>query len=166
MDLLKIDYTQLYRPLRKELGRPVYTIDCRYLCKFDAIGWLEEVAKLPLSTKPILVIENITELPDEDVNHDNPQYVRNILMYSWKNPQNDFYNAHSGNSFSIIPENYTVFITWTPENRQKLDKIWNPSDGFAWVGNLDVYYQKFLSEYKDCSARDLEKLNIISNIDN
>ena len=87
-------------------------------------------------------------------------------MYSQKNPQNDFYNAHSGNSFRIIPENYTVFITWTQENRQKLDKIWNPSDGFAWVGNLDVYYQKFLSEYKDCSARDFEKLNIIRNIDN
>ncbi|MBQ7209748.1 MAG: hypothetical protein IJS05_02490 [Paludibacteraceae bacterium] len=162
VDCLKIDNSPFYHPLKKELGRPIYSIDCRYLCKFDVIGWLEEVAKLPLSQKPILVIENITELPTEDAYHDNPKYVQNLLIHSWKNPQNDFYNAHSGNSFSIIPENYTIFITWTPENRQKLDKIWNPSDGIAWIGNIDEDYQRFLTEYKDCSVSNLEKQNIIS----
>lgn len=166
VDCLKIDNSPFYHPLKKELGRPIYVIDCRYLRKYDAIGWLEAVAKMPLSTKPILVIENITELHEEDDNHDNPQYIRNILMHSWKNPQNDLYNANSGNSFSIIPENYTIFITWTPENRQKMDQIWNPSDGIAWIGNIDEEYQRFLTEYKDCSVSNLEKQNIISYNDN
>lgn len=72
VNYLKIDKSPFYHPLKKELGRPIYVLDCRYLCKFDAIGWLEGVAKLPLSPKPFLVIENITERHEEDENHDNP----------------------------------------------------------------------------------------------
>lgn len=148
--------------LKRELSRPVYTLDCRFLCKFDAIGWLETIAKLPKSPKPILVIENITEIPEEDVVHDNPQYVRNLLMHSWKNPVKDFFNAKSQKSFTIVPADYTVFITWSSQNREKMDAIRDPSNGFAWIGNLKEYYKKILKDYENYSIKDLIQQQVIT----
>ena len=148
--------------LRPYIGQPIYSIDCRYLQKGDAIGWLETISKLPKSPKPILVVENITDIPEEDDKHDNPQYVLNILMQSWKNPRNDFFNAHSGNSFSIVPLDYKVFITWTPENRAKMEAIHKPSDGFKLVGNLEGYIKEIVGSFEKETLKDLEESHIIS----
>ena len=148
--------------LRRHLGRPVYTLNCRYLYKGDAIGWLEKVAALSKLTKPILIIENITEIPDEDEQHDNPQNVRNVLMHSWKNPMNELYNANTCTSFKIIPADYTVFITWAPENRRKMDSILQPSDGFALIGDLKAYKEKILAPYKDSTLEEMKSKRIIS----
>lgn len=148
--------------LRPHIGQPIYSIDCRYLQKGDAIGWLETVSKLPKSPKPILVVEHITDIPEEDDKHDNPQYVRNILMHSWKNPRNNFFNVHSGNSFNIDPLDFTVFITWTPQNRAKMDIIQEPSDGFKLVGNFEEYIKEIVGSFEKETLKDLEESHIIS----
>ena len=148
--------------LRPHIGQPVYSIDCRCLCKGDAIGWLETVSKLPKSPKPILVVENITDIPEEDDKHDNPQYVRNILMHSWKNPRNDFFNIHSGNCFSINPIDYKVFITWTPEKRELTKVIREPSDGYALVDNLEKFLEDSRRPHKDKTLKELEESHIVS----
>ena len=160
--LLKKENSPLNPMLRPHLGRPVYTLNCRNLHKGDVIGWLEIVAKLPKSPQPILVIEDITEIPEEDANHDNPQYVRNLLMHSWKNPINNWYNPKSKNSIKIVPTDYTVFITWTLENKEKMDAIHQPSDGFKLVGNIDDYFKDFKMAFKKASVKDLEETHIIS----
>jgi hypothetical protein len=162
VEILKTENSPFNPMLRPHLGRPVYTLDCRYLHKGDAIGWLEKVSNLPNSPMPILVIEHITEIPEEDANHDNPQYVRNVLMHSWKNPMNELFNANTGTSFKIVPADYTIFITWIIDKREKMDAIHQPSDGFAWVGNLEEYFNNFKADFKDESIKDLEETHIIS----
>lgn len=162
VEMLDKDNSPLNSMLQRHIGRPVYTLDCRKLRKGDAIGWLEEVAKLPKSPKPILVIENITEIPDEDANHDNPQYLRNVLMHSWKNPVNDLFNSNTQNSFKIVTADYSIFIIWTPENREKMDAIHQPSDGFKHVGNIEEYFKELKDAFKKESVKDLEETHIIS----
>ena len=86
--------------------------------------------------RPIVLIENITEIPDEDSVHDNPEYVKNILIHSWKNPINDFYNPISKNHFHIKPDDFVVLLT-APFVTQKntLETVWRASDGFVFGGD-------------------------------
>ena len=147
--------------MQQHAGRKVYTLDCSKLCKYDAIGWLRYVSLLPLSPKPILVIENITEIPQEDEVHDNPKYIQNLLVHSWKNPANQFTDNRPGQNneqFTINPHDYTVFLTWKPEDKEKLDNVWCASDGLAWIGNFADYKQKFTDDYKQTDLSELQKL--------
>lgn len=118
------------------INRPIYSIDCRTLRKNDTIGFLEILSKQSDLVRPIVLIENITEIPDEDSVHDNPEYVKNVLIHSWKNPMNDFYNPISKNHFYIKPENFIVLLT-APSVPQKntLETVWRASDGFAFGGD-------------------------------
>ena len=118
------------------INRPIYSIDCKTLCKNDAIGFLEIMSKQSDLVRPIVLIENITEIPDEDSVHDNPEYVKNILIHSWKNPINDFYNPISKNHFHIKPDDFVVLLT-APSVPQKntLETVWRASDGFAFGGD-------------------------------
>ena len=118
------------------INRPIYSIDCKTLCKNDAIGFLESLSKESDEDRPIVLIENITEIPDEDSVHDNPEYVKNVLIHSWKNPMNDFYNPISKNHFYIKPENFIVLLTapFVPQ-KNTLETVWRASDGFAFGGD-------------------------------
>ena len=142
----------------KHLGRPIYTLDCRYLNTDDAIGRLEWTSRLPKEPKPILVFENFTEIPS-GVN--DLQLVRNVLLHNWKNPQMDLYNPSSRRSFNIIPSEYSVFVTWTPENREKMKDIWRASDKFRLIGDFregfDEYKEKKIKEIKNLSDEELKK---------
>ena len=162
VEILKKENNPLNPMLRPHLGRPVYTLDCRCLHKGDAIGWLEKVSNLPKTPEPILVIENITDIPEEDNNHEAPQYVRNILMHNWENVTNNYYNVYTGNSFSIDSTAYKIFITWPPEKRKVMDTIHEPSNGFAWVGNLEEFFKELKDAFKKESVKDLEETHIIS----
>ena len=146
---------------KKHIGRPINLLDCRSLCKWDAIGWLEKVSLLPKNPKPILVIENITEIPDEDINHDDPQIVRNMLLHSWKNSKTEFFNSKSGHNFTIEPKDYTVFVTWTPENREKMKAIWRASDNLCPIGDFredfEEYKEKKIKEFKNLSDEELKR---------
>ena len=69
--------------------RPIFSIDCRTLCKGDAYGWLSNIANATEQVAdPIIIIENITQVPDGNhATHDDPMYVTNLLLRSWKNEQ-------------------------------------------------------------------------------
>ena len=86
--------------LQSHQNRPIYSLDCAKLCKGDAQGWLDSIEISPVSPRPVIVVENITDIPMEDAIHDNPLYVRNLLI----------------NTLKDTPEDCSVFITWTPEN--------------------------------------------------
>ena len=132
----------IFESLQKHKDRPVHVIDCKKLSKYDAIGWLETVSKLPLSPTPILVIENITEIPDSE------KYVENLLVHSWKNERNDFTDNRPGQNFkqfTLKPHDYLVFLTWTPDSADKINNVWNKSDNLAWIGNFQNYKDKFIS---------------------
>ena len=138
----------LVESLKKHAGRPVYVLDCKSLCKHDAIGWLEAVSNLPKSPTPILIIENITEIPEEDDVHDNQTYVENLLVHSWKNEINYFTDNRSNQNrkqFTLKPHDYLVFLTWTPDSADKINNVWNKSDNLAWIGNFQNYKDKFIS---------------------
>ena len=132
----------IFESLQKHKDRPVHVIDCKKLSKYDAIGWLETVSKLPLSPTPILVIENITEIPDSE------KYVENLLVHSWKNERNDFTDNRPGQNFkqfTLKPHDYLVFLTWTPDCAEKVSSVWKASDGLAWIGNFQKYKDNFIS---------------------
>ena len=148
----------LVKRMQQHAGREIYRLDCSKLCKYDAIGWLRKVSQLPLSPKPILVIENITEMPHEDEVHDTPKYIENLLVHSWKNPTNQFTDNRSGQNheqFTINPRDYTVFLTWKPKDKEKLNNVWCASDGLAWIGNFADYKQKFMDDYKQTDLSEL-----------
>ena len=128
------------------INRPIYSIDCKTLCKNDAIGFLEIMSKQSDLVRPIVLIENITEIPDEDSVHDNPEYVKNILIHSWKNPINDFYNPISKNHFHIKPDDFVVLLT-APSVPQKntLETVWCASDGFAFGGDYVNDKKEYIS---------------------
>ena len=128
------------------INRPIYSIDCRTLRKNDAIGFLEILSKQSDLVRPIVLIENITEIPDEDSVHDNPEYVKNILIHSWKNPINDFYNPISKNHFHIKPDDFVVLLT-APSVPQKntLETVWRASDGFAFGGDYVNDKKEYIS---------------------
>ena len=138
----------MWEPLKKHAGRPIHVLDCKTLRKYDAIGWLEAVSKLPKSPTPILVIENITEIPEADAVHDNPKYVENLLVHSWKNEKIDHYFKgpdQVGREFTLKSHDYLVFLTWTPDSADKINNVWNKNDNLAWIGNFQNYKDKFIS---------------------
>ena len=138
----------LLESLKRHAGRPIEVLNCKTLCKYDAIGWLEIVSKLPKSPTPILIIENIIEIPKEDDVHDNQTYVENLLVHSWKNEINYFTDNRPNQNlkqFTLKPHDYLVFLTWTPDSADKINDVWNKSDNLAWIGNLQNYKDKFIS---------------------
>jgi hypothetical protein len=74
--------------LKEHQSRNIYSIDCRTLRKGDAYGWLSGIANA--SIDPIVIIENVTQKPDGDRSiYDDPNYVANLLLRSWKNHRSD-----------------------------------------------------------------------------
>ena len=150
------DFIQNIQSIGDQENRPVYTLDCKTLKKYDAIGFLERLAKLPSDPRPIVIIQNITEIPFGDVSiHDDPQYAENILVHSWKNETNYLTNK-IGNQFVIKPSNYTVFLTWSAKTSDLIKNVWHASDGFGWIGNLNDYKKAFCDSLK---SRDYRELN-------
>lgn len=146
--IISPSYVPLKDSIKQHVARPVYVLDCKSLCKHDAIGWLETVSKLPKSPTPILIIENITEIPEEDDVHDNQTYVENLLVHSWKNEINYFTDNRPNQNlkqFTLKPHDYLVFLTWTPDSADKINDVWNKSDNLAWIGNFQNYKDKFIS---------------------
>ena len=96
--------------LKDMATREILLIDCRYLCKGDAYGFLSKVAGN--KTNPIVIIENINRIPDEDAIHDNPVYVANLLVHSWKNE--DIYAG----DIHIDRRGLTVILTCPTEGEE------------------------------------------------
>ena len=128
-------------------GRKVYGINCKLLRKHDAIGFLEWLSLQPTSSRPIVIIQNITEIPFGKDIYDDAQYVEDILVHSWKNETNHLTNKN-GEQFILKSHDYTVFLTWSARTTEMIKNVWRASDGLGWIGNLNDYKKAFFDSKK------------------
>ena len=146
--------------------RKVFVLDCKTLCKYDAIGWLRTISQQPKEEKrPILIIQNITEIPAEDNVHDNPKYVENLLVHSWKNSVNDFTDnrpKQNYEQFTLNSHDYLIFLTWTKASADRINHVWRAGE-FALIGNLKENKAKFFADHDTMKVNELmRELNLIT----
>lgn len=111
-------------------GRPVYRWDAKTFKKYDAEGSMYQLSKLPKEPKPIVIIENIADIPDGDLNvYDDPEHIENILLHSWKN--DTIHLTYKDVSFQMNKWDYTVIFPIKPEDVNKLHH--RIADGFKVV---------------------------------
>lgn len=119
--------------------RDYLSLDCRGLRKGDACGWLKAISEgIENGTlnKPILVIENVDQIPEGDSNiYDDPQYIVDILVRSWKN---ELINI---SDFYIDRRELTVILTCSPENQTLLGNACRICS-YAWLGEFDEWYNR------------------------
>lgn len=121
--------------LKEHQTRDIYSIDCRYLRKGDAYGWLSAVSKA--SKDPILVIEHLTEVPDGDRSiYDDPAYVTNLLLRSWKN--GDIYAG----DLEIDRRQFTVILACRDIDAQEFKRECALCS-YGWCGDFDSYLEKW-----------------------
>ena len=135
-DLLSTQTLVLDDYLRSQQGRPIFRWKVSSFCKKDAIGSLHALSVRPNNPKPIVIIEEITEIPAEDNIHDNPQYVENLLLHSWKNESNVYDDPQFGH-FELCTEDYTVVIVFDSSKSEEFFKMWRPLDGLALCKDFD-----------------------------
>lgn len=132
--------------LKEYLSRKIYSIDCRTLRKGDAYGWLSAVSKA--SKDPILVIENLTEVPDGDRSiYDDPTYVTNLLLRSWKNE--DIYAG----DLEIDRRQFTVILACRDIDSQDFERECALCS-YAWCGDFEAY----LEEWKNIATKSVTGL--------
>lgn len=96
--------------LLQQKGRSVLAVDCRLLGKGDAIGFLYRLSQLSTaSSRPIVIISNIADLLPEDVNHDAPETIKNLLLHLWKDDTRELLHRSEG-KFVIHRSDYTILI--------------------------------------------------------
>lgn len=120
--------------LKEHQSRNIYSIDCRYLHKGDAYGWLSAVSKA--SKDPILVIEHLTEVPDGDRSiYDDPIYVTNLLLRSWKNK--DIYAS----DLEIDCRQFTVILACRSIDSQEFEGECGLCS-YGWNGDFEMFLEK------------------------
>ena len=134
---LVIDETNPFVPpvLHQHSGRIVKWLDCSKLRKGDAVGFMHSLSTLSVDPKPIVTIENLTEIPQEDANHDDPAYVENILLHSWKDDVINLTCPKRG-GFTLQKENFTVLIPVLKAHKDRLNLNRLKMDGLAQVDLL------------------------------
>lgn len=121
--------------LKEHQTRDIYSIDCRYLRKGDAYGWLSAVSKA--SKDPILVIEHLTEIPDGDRSiYDDPAYVTNLLLRSWKNEQ-----IYAGD-LEIDRRQFTVILACRDIDSQEFARECALCS-YGWCGDFEAYLEEW-----------------------
>lgn len=119
--------------LKEQQSRNIYSIDCRTLRKGDAYGWLLGIANA--SIDPIVIIENVIQIPDGDrAIYDDPNYVANLLLRSWKN--DDIYVG----DLHIDRRKFTVILTCQPEDADILQRECGLCS-YSWIGDFDEYIE-------------------------
>lgn len=127
--------------LKEHESRKIHPIDCRTLRKGDAYGWLSAVSKA--SKDPILVIEHLTEIPDGDRSiYDNPAYVTNLLLRSWKNE--DIYAG----DLEIDRRQFTVILACRDIDAQEFERECALCS-YGWCGDFET----FLEEWKNIATK-------------
>lgn len=129
---------------RRHSGRPVIVLDCSTLYKGDAMGFMYRLSKVMIRPKPIVIIENITDIPAEDSIHDNPQYVEDILLHAWKEEEIHLSDIKTGD-FSLKTRDFTVLF---PIKNSKISNIridYLRNDNY---GHID-YVKEFETFVKD-----------------
>ena len=132
---LSVDYIvlgtgQLAERLKSQKGRSIIRWDASKFCKGDAVGSMYTLSQR--KDKPIVIIENIVDIPDGDRNiYDDPVLVENILLHSWKNDTIHLTHPQNG-PFQLNKWDYTVIFPVKPGELQKLHHSIK-GEGFAWI---------------------------------
>lgn len=118
--------------LQKQQGRPVIRWDVKTFRKNDAIGSMYTLSKLPKEPKPVIIIDNITEIPEAVSEiYDDPAHVENVLLHSWKN--DTIYLTHwQDGPFKLDRMDYSVIFPVRPGELKKLH--------FSVKGELGMVY--------------------------
>ena len=119
--------------LKKQEGRPFVELDCKRLGKGDAIGFLYYLSKYsPNPDKPMIVlISNITDIPS-GANCDDPVYVENLLLHSWK--ENPAHHTHPKfGSFELQPRDFTIILPIKEDKAQNINLTRLRTDGLAQI---------------------------------
>jgi hypothetical protein len=112
-------------------SRPIYSIDCSKVCKGDAYGWLSKIAEV--EDGAIIVVENVTRVPSGNPNiYDDPTYVTNLLLRSWKNEV-----IYAGDVV-IDRRKLTVILTCPPEDAEILERECGLCS-YAWFRDFNKY---------------------------
>ena len=126
--------------LKEHLSRPIISLDCRPLRKGDAAGWMRLLAAV--ADNQIVVLNYVTQIPDgERTIFDDPIFVENLLVRSWKNEDVYFEDLH------IDRRKMTIILACPKEDEDKLRNIC-ASCSYSWWGNFDVM-QKAFDDYID-----------------
>ncbi|MBR5703404.1 MAG: hypothetical protein IKX45_04050 [Bacteroidales bacterium] len=118
--------------LLQHKGRPVVSVDCRLLGKKDAIGILYRLSQMSTSLRPIVIINNITDLPPEDAYHDDPMAVENLLLHLWKDDCRQLSHPTEG-AFVIRRNNYSVLIPIHDSKRSHINMPRLRNDNLAQI---------------------------------
>ena len=102
--------------LKKYSNRGIVYLDCRKLKKSDALGFMRALSSH--GSDLIVVIENVTQIPDGDPGiYDDKQYVIDLLVKSWKNVDVHIDDFH----FDRRP--LTIVLTCPVEDKELLQEI-------------------------------------------
>ena len=118
--------------LQKQQGRPVISWDAKSFLKNDAIGSMYRLSKLPKEPKPVIIIDNITQIPEavSDI-YDDPALIENVLLHSWKN--DTIYLTHwQDGPFELNRMDYSVIFPVRPGELKNLH--------FSVKGELGMVY--------------------------
>ena len=120
--------------LKEHSTREFISLDCRKLSKGLAYKWLQKIQeKVSKKDNPIVIINNVTQIPDGDRNfYDDPVYVTNLLLRSWKNP--DIYAG----DIHIDRRNMTIILTASPQGKDILLKECK-LNSYSWIGDFNEW---------------------------
>lgn len=131
VELISPSHAAIDEYLIRQQGRPVKLFDVRAcMSRVDAINFLYDVSKMPKVPRPIVIIENITCIPDVE----DAIVISNLLLHNWKNSDTLFDEVRIGH-FEIKPADFSVLITWSTATSDKMKQMWRASDGLAWCGH-------------------------------
>ena len=123
--------------LKKQEGRPFVGLDCKGLREGDTIGFLYRLSKcISDHEKPMIVlISNITDIPSA-ANCDDPTYVENLLLHSWK--EETVHHTHPKfGSFEIHPRDFTIIIPIQRDKASNINLARLRNDGLAQIQSFD-----------------------------
>lgn len=124
LEVLSPDYSTLgggefAAKLKNNHGRPVIMWDAKGFKRKDAVGSMYRISKLAKDPKPIIIIKNITDIPEatSDI-FDDPEHVENVLLHSWKNDTINL--TFNQESFQLNSSDYSVILPVGPGWLEKL----------------------------------------------
>ena len=107
----------------EQTDRLIVDWDVRTFRKYDAIGSLKYLSTLSHTPRPIVIIRNITDIPEGDSGiYDNPSTVKEFLFHNWI--ANHKYNDPKYGKFEINPRDYSIIIVWNKESSAKMNQVW------------------------------------------
>jgi hypothetical protein len=117
--------------LKKQQGRPIIRWDIKTFRKGDAIESMFKLSKSPIQPKPIVIFDNITDIPEGDNNtYDDPTFIENIVLHSWKNDTIHL-THHKYGPFQLNKWDFTVIF---PIQKGSLKNLHHRlEDGIAYI---------------------------------